>query len=176
MNLKNNSGNSILEGNRELVERIFRDAPFVGQLGIRLGSFGLGWCETSVNRSRELQQQHGFMHAGVLMTIADHTCGGAAASTVLENKDVITVENHVSFLRPASGTVLSCRAQVLRAGRNLIFVEADLSVDREGKLLLVAKATSTLAVIPRDRKRNTLQEQWNPNAMHCEDLVLKNLS
>jgi uncharacterized protein (TIGR00369 family) len=158
MKIENNTQNSILEGNRKLVERIFRDAPFVRLLEIRLGSFGLGWCETSVNISPDLQQQHGLVHAGVLMTMFDHTCGGAAASTVFENKDVITVENHVSFLSPASGTILSCRAEVLRAGRNLIFVEADLSVNREGKLPLVAKATSTLAVTPQDRKRNDSQE------------------
>jgi acyl-coenzyme A thioesterase PaaI-like protein len=48
-----------------------------------------GWCETRINVSPALQQ-HGFVHAGVLMTIADHTCGGAAASTMPDDKDVIT--------------------------------------------------------------------------------------
>src|SRR5580658_9268222 len=109
------------DGNRELVEQIFRDARFIGSLGIELKSFGRGWCETAVNVSPALQQQHGFVHAGVLMTIADHTCGGAAASVVPQEKDVITVENKTSFLRPASGSALICRGQVLRAGKNLIF-------------------------------------------------------
>ena len=87
------------DGNRSLVERIFQDAQFVRSLGIELTSFGKGWCETKIAVSPVLQQQHGFIHAGVLMTLADHTCGGAAASTVPADRDVITVENKISFLR-----------------------------------------------------------------------------
>jgi uncharacterized protein (TIGR00369 family) len=138
------------DGNRNLVEQIFRQAPFIGSLGITLVSFGNGWCETRIDIVSALQQQHGFVHAGVLMTIADHTCGGAAASTVPEDKDVITVENKTSFLRPATGSVLICRAQTLRAGRSLIFVEAEVTIERNENRLLVAKTSSTLAVIPRN--------------------------
>src|SRR5277367_3173061 len=122
-------GVKMADGNRSLVERIFEDAQFVRSLGVELTSVGRGWCEAKLNVSPVLQQQHGFVHAGVLMTLADHTCGGAAASTVPEGKDVITVENKVSFLRPASGSDLICRAEVLRAGRNLIFVEAEVMVE-----------------------------------------------
>jgi uncharacterized protein (TIGR00369 family) len=136
------------DGNRPLVERIFENAKFVRSLGIELVSSGRGWCQTRVTAMPSHLQQHGFVHAGVIMTIADHTCGGAAASTVPEDKDVITVENKTSFLRPASGPELICRAQVLRAGKNLIFVEAEVSSQRNGDLILVAKASSTLAVIP----------------------------
>lgn len=135
------------DGNRSLVERIFRDAQFVRSLGIELTSFGKGWCETRVNVSPVLQQQHGFIHAGVLMTIADHTCGGAAASTVPEDQDVVTVENKVSFLRPALGKALFCRATVLRTGRTLVFVEAEITAENGEGRIMVAKASSTLAVI-----------------------------
>jgi uncharacterized protein (TIGR00369 family) len=136
------------DGNRSLVERIFRDAQFVRSLGIELTSFGNGWCETRVNVSPVLQQQHGFIHAGVLMTIADHTCGGAAAST-MPDKDVLTIENKISFLRPALGNTLICRATVLRAGRTLAFAEAEITVENGKGRVMVAKASSTLAIIPK---------------------------
>lgn len=135
--------------NRDLVEQIFQGATFIGSLGIKLTSYGEGWCETTVDVVPTLQQQHGFVHAGVLMTIADHTCGGAAASVVPEEKDVITVENKTTFLRPASGSPLLWRSQVLRAGKSLIFVEAEVAVERNGERVTVAKTSSTLAVIPR---------------------------
>ena len=111
-----------------LIEEIFRDARFVQSLGIELSSWGRGWCETKVNILPTHKQQHGFIHAGVLMTLGDHTCGGAAATTVPEGKDVITVENKISFLRPASGLELS---------------------ERDSVRVVVAKTSSTLAVIPR---------------------------
>ena len=95
-------------GNRGAVERVFREAEFVRSLGIELAAHGAGWCETRVKILPALRQQHGFAHAGVLVTLADHTSGGAAASTVAEDRDVITVENTISFLRPAASAELFC--------------------------------------------------------------------
>ncbi|HEY3939641.1 MAG TPA: PaaI family thioesterase [Bryobacteraceae bacterium] len=143
-----------MPANRELVEQIFQDAPFLQSLGIELDAFGFGWCETKVRTTRLLQQQHGFIHAGALMTIADHTCGAAAASTMPESKDVITVENKISFLRPAAGPILLCRSDVLRSGRNLVFAEADVWIERDGARVLAAKMSSTLAVIPLGSRKS----------------------
>jgi uncharacterized protein (TIGR00369 family) len=138
--------------NRRLVERIFQDAQFIRLLGIELTSYGKGWCETRMNGSSSLRQQHGLIHGGALMTLADHTCGGAAASTVPEDREVITVENKITFLRPASGPDLLCRAEVLRTGRNLVFVEAVVMAAGEEGRVMVAKSSSTLAVIPLNMK------------------------
>ena len=142
------------EANRNLVRRIFEDARFVRSLGIELLSFDDGWCETRVKVVPSLEQQHGLVHAGVLMTLSDHTCGGAAATTAPEGQDVITVENKVSFLRPALGPILHCRAQVLRSGKRLIFVEAEIMADRPAGRVLAAKASSTLSLIPLKVRNN----------------------
>jgi len=131
-----------------LVKRIFEAAPFVRSLGIELTSFGDGWCEARLNVISALEQQHGLVHAGVIMTPAGHTCGGAAVTIAPEGPDVITVENKVSFLRPAVGPSLFCRAQVFRAGKRLIFVEAEVTVEHGTERLIAAKASSTLAFIP----------------------------
>jgi uncharacterized protein (TIGR00369 family) len=136
------------DANKRLVEGIFRIATFIGSLGIELTGLGFGWCETKLKVTSAQLQQHGFVHGGVLMTIADHTCGGAALSTIPEGKDLITVENKVSFLRPAPGLELTSRAEVLRTGKSLVFVEAEVFALRDGRHVLVAKASSTLAVIP----------------------------
>jgi uncharacterized protein (TIGR00369 family) len=136
------------EGNRQLVERIFAKAEFVRALGLELVASGKGWCETRLTLTASHRQQHGLVHGGVLMTMADHACGGAAGSSVAEDKDVITVENKTTFLRPASGQELACRAEVLRTGKNLVFVEGEVWSERDGKRVLVAKMSSTLAVIP----------------------------
>lgn len=140
--------------NGNLVKRIFEDARFVRSLGIELVSFGEGWYETRVKVVPSLEQQHGLVHAGVLMTLADHTCGGAAATTAPEGKDVITVENKVSFLRPAVGSILHCRAEVLRTGNRLIFVEAEIMTDGPSGRVLAAKASSTLSLIPLRLRNN----------------------
>jgi uncharacterized protein (TIGR00369 family) len=137
----------VTEHNHSLVKQIFERARFIRSLGIELTSFGEGWCESQINVTPSLEQQHGLIHAGVLMTLADHTCGGAAATMAPEAQDVITVENKVSFLRPASGRVLFCRADVLRAGKRLVFVEAKVETEQGSDREIVAKASSTLAFI-----------------------------
>jgi uncharacterized protein (TIGR00369 family) len=139
------------DANLDLVKEIFRKAAFIRSLGIKLTSCGRGWCETRMKRKPGLRQQHGFIHAGALMTLADHTCGGAAASTVPKGRDVITAEVKVSFLRPAGGENLICRAEVLKAGKNLIFVEATVMTENKGGRMTVVKASSTLAVLKNRR-------------------------
>jgi len=136
------------ERNHKLVNQIFENAQFIRSLGVELISCGDGWCETRIHVTPTLEQQHGLVHAGVLMTLADHTCGGAAATMAPAGQDVITVENKVSFLRPASGPLLFCRADVLRAGKRLVFVEAKVSTEQANDSAIVAKASSTLAFIP----------------------------
>ena len=118
--MSENQMDQMNDANISLVREIFLKAKFIRSLGIELTASGRGWCETRVNGTPVLRQQHGFIHAGVLMTIADHACGGAAATTVPEGRDVITIENKVSFLRPASGLRLkTSRAEVLRTGEIL---------------------------------------------------------
>jgi uncharacterized protein (TIGR00369 family) len=134
-----------------LVRQIFGRAKFIQWLEIELVGFGPGWCEARMVVTDKMHQQHGIVHAGVLMTLSDHCCGGAAATTVPAGKDVITVEDKVTFLRPAVGSELLCRGTVLRTGKNLIFSEAETTIPGNGAAdrILVAKMSSTLAVIPR---------------------------
>jgi uncharacterized protein (TIGR00369 family) len=128
-----------------LIEQIFANAPFIQSLGIELAGFGEGWCETRLQVVATQRQQHGVVHAGVVMTLADHSCGGAAVTMAPPGHDVITIENKVSFLRPAPAATLLCRAVTLRAGKRIAFVEAEVKTDAS---VLVAKASSTLSFIP----------------------------
>jgi uncharacterized protein (TIGR00369 family) len=128
------------------VQRIFDKANFIRDLGITVTDVGDGWCETSLSITDRHRQQHGYVHAGVVATMADHTAGGACRSASGE-RDVITVEFKINFFRPATGDRLRCRAQVLRAGKSIIVAEAEVfSVESAGEKL-VAKLTETCAVI-----------------------------
>ena len=102
-----------------------------------------GVCETSLVVQERLRQQHGFVHGGVIATMADHTAGGAARS-VSGDKDVLTVEFKINYLRPAIGDRLRCTASVLRAGKTVIVAEALVYAGNAGKETLVAKLTETL--------------------------------
>lgn len=127
----------------ESVESIFYRANFIRDLDIRLDKVSEGICETSLVVQERLRQQHGFVHGGVIATMADHTAGGAARS-VSGDKDVLTVEFKINYLRPAMGDRLRCTAAVLRAGKTVIVAEALVYAGNAGKETLVAKLTETL--------------------------------
>lgn len=134
------------------VAPIFVDAAFVNDLGITLNGVGPGWCETALVVVAKHLQQHGHVHAGVITTLADHTCGGAARAAVQPGSDVITIEFKMNFLRPARARNLTCRGETLRAGRNIVVAESEVFAGEGSGRLLVAKCTSTLAVIPQGER------------------------
>ena len=130
----------------ESVESIFYQANFIRDLNIRLDKVSEGICETSLVVQERLRQQHGFIHGGVIATMADHTAGGAAHS-VSGEKDVLTVEFKINYLRPAIGDRLRCTASVLRGGKTVIVAEALVYADSAGKETPVAKLTETLFLV-----------------------------
>lgn len=111
---------------REQAEEVFARAPFIQRLGVRLRGLGEGWLETEVDLTPELWQQHGFAHAGVVATLADHTAGGAATTVIGEGKTVLTSSYTLYLLRPAGGELLHCRGEVVRVGARLIVTQADV--------------------------------------------------
>lgn len=94
---------------------------------------------------RELTQQHGFIHAGVLTAIADSACGYTAATLSPAGTEVLTVEYKVNFLAPASGPRVVARARALRHGRRLTVCAADVYSGSGGEETLVATMLATIA-------------------------------
>jgi len=122
-------------------------APFVQALGIRMLSLEPGLCTTELAVRADHAQQDGFVHAGVVATLADHTAGAAAVTLVRAEESILSIEYKINLLRPAVGATLSCRGTVLRQGRTIIVAEAEVRCEVDGADKLVAKATVTLAVV-----------------------------
>jgi uncharacterized protein (TIGR00369 family) len=73
-----------------------------------------------------LGQQNGYVHAGIVTTIADSACGYAALSMAAPGVDVLSVEFKVNLLSPAAGERLQARGRVVRAGRTITVCAADV--------------------------------------------------
>jgi uncharacterized protein (TIGR00369 family) len=80
----------------------------------------------------ELAQQHGFFHAGALTALADTAAGYAAFALMPEDAAVLTVEFKMNLLRPGRGATAVARAEVLKPGRTLMAVRADVFCVMEG--------------------------------------------
>lgn len=104
----------------------FGRQPFMAHLGARITALAPGFCEITVNYRRELTQQHGFVHGGVLASIADSAAGYAAFSLMPADASVLTVEYKLNLLRPGRGEAMIARGRVLKPGRTLSIVQADV--------------------------------------------------
>jgi uncharacterized protein (TIGR00369 family) len=110
-----------------------------------------GYFQSRVQIQEHHRQQDGFIHAGVMATMADHTAGYAAFTTVPEEFQILTIEFKINFLRPAYGSTLVCRSKVIREGQQIIIAESEVFDQREGEEAAVAKALVTLMAVHRDK-------------------------
>ena len=131
---------------RASVEAGFAGGGFGQDAGIRLVDCGPGWVTSEVVIEPRHLQQNGVVHGGLMATMADHTAGAAAVTLAAAGQIGMTAELKVSMLRAARAPRLECRGQVLKQGRSLSFVEAEVyAVDGERREL-VAKASATMAI------------------------------
>lgn len=107
-----------------------------------------GTFDSRVEILEDHRQQDGFIHAGVMATMADHTAGYSAFTTVPEGFQILTIEFKINFLRPAFGEALRCASRVIREGRKVIVAESEVFDVREGGETPVAKAMVTLMAVP----------------------------
>ena len=110
-----------------------------------------GYFQSRVKIREDHRQQDGFIHAGVMATMADHTAGYAAFTTVSEDFQILTIEFKVNFLRPARGDVLVCRSRVIRGGNQVIVSESEVFDQGEEGEILAAKAMVTLMAVHKDK-------------------------
>lgn len=89
---------------------------------------------------------HGAVHGAVLFALVD-TSMGAATLAVLEPENwCATIEIHTRFLRPVFAGRIEAVATVVKAGRRIVHLEADVT-DGQGRS--VARASGSFAVLPR---------------------------
>jgi uncharacterized protein (TIGR00369 family) len=74
----------------------------------------------------DLTQQHKFVHGGVVGMIADSAGGYAAFTLMPADASVLTVEYKINMMAPAEGETLVARGEVIRPGRTLSVVRADV--------------------------------------------------
>jgi uncharacterized protein (TIGR00369 family) len=133
---------------RDRVLDSFQRQPFMRTLNVDLVCIEAGYCELRVAYQRELTQQHGYFHAGVLATIADNSAGYAAFSLMQDNSTPLTVEFKINLLSPGQGECLIAKSKVIKNGRTLKICQAEVFNEKEGEESLCAIAIVSLMELP----------------------------
>ena len=114
-------------------------------VGAELSRVEPGIVEVTLPYREDLAQQNGYLHAGMVTTIADSACGYAAFSLMPPNSQVLSVEFKVNLLRPAKGVSFLASAEVIKAGKTLTVVRADVfAMDQNGQRELIATMLATM--------------------------------
>jgi uncharacterized protein (TIGR00369 family) len=129
----------------EKVAESFAKQSFMHTLKAELVSVAPGRVEVGVENWPGLQQQHGFVHAGVTTTLLDNACGYAAISLKPAGIEVLTLEFKVNLLNPGRGERMVAVAQVLKDGRQVTVVQADAyGVQGDGSRVHVATMLASM--------------------------------
>ena len=114
--------------------------PFAKLLGIELDSQEPGHAVMSMKIREHHKQNHGVVHGGGVAALIDSAMALAIMPMLAENERTTTVDLTIHYLRPLTEGTARASARVIRAGRRVITVSAELFDDKDK---LAATAIST---------------------------------
>ncbi len=122
---------------------------FMKHIGFELTNIGEGLVEGEMLIQQIHKQQNEALHGGLVSTLCDIVAGFAAFSLVPEGKHVVTAEIKVSCLKGGVGEKVYAKGWVLKPGNRLSFCESEVWTINGEERTLIAKATTTMAVIDK---------------------------
>ena len=126
------------------VRASFARQRFMATLGASLERVAPGEVAIAFTHRDELTQQHGFLHAGVMTSVADSACGYAALSLMEAGAGVLSVEFKVNMLAPAVGDRFIATGRVVRSGRTLTVCAGEVTTERNGETVQVLLMQATM--------------------------------
>ena len=129
----------------ERIRESFDRQGFMRTLGAVLESVEPGTVTITCGFAEGLTQQHGLFHGGVVASLVDVACGYAALSVMPADREVLTVEFKINFLKPAQTERVFAVGQVVQAGRTLTVCEG--SVFDATRTRLLARMTATMMAV-----------------------------
>jgi uncharacterized protein (TIGR00369 family) len=120
--------------------KALQSVPYAELLGIKVKEVSAGSATLFFKIRKEHLQNHGVVHGGAIASLIDTAMAFAVISVLPPSERVSTVDLTVSYLQPLTEGTIWTTAQVLRSGRRLIRVSANVFDDARN---LAATALST---------------------------------
>jgi uncharacterized protein (TIGR00369 family) len=120
---------------------------FMTLVGAEISELTRGSCTLEVGRRPELLQQYGLFHGGVTAFLVDNATTIAAATS--RGQPALTAEYKLNLLSPATGERLICRARVIKPGRQVAVVAADVFCVTDGIEKHTATAMASIAMLEK---------------------------
>lgn len=120
--------------------------PFGQLLGLEFSKMedGESFCKLLIKE--QLLNPYGYVHGGVIYSLADTAMGGALYSSLRSNERCATVEMRVSYFTGVTSGLLECDAKVVHRSGRLGHLEAEVMSDQ----VLIAKASATFSIFAHE--------------------------
>ena len=129
------------------ITQSFASQTMMQTLGARLADVSPGTVRIEAPILPGLRQQQGFGHAGLTFALGDTAAGYAALSLMPPDRDVLTAEIKINLLAPAIGDLLIATGRVIKAGRRLMVVSAEVHAKQGDTLTLIAILQGTMVPV-----------------------------
>lgn len=129
--------------NEEYIQAAFevvRKTPYLQHLGIELVEMSEGTATMKMPMKEELRQPYGLLHGGATASLIDTATAFAVVAAIGREEKATTVDLTVHYLRPVVNETTICVAKVVRAGKRLITVSAEVH-NEHGKMIAAALST-----------------------------------
>lgn len=129
------------------LKREINRIPFPSLLGNRIERLRPGFAVVSVRYKNKLTQGYGFIHGGVLASLAD-TAAAFATRTLIEPEDkLVTLELKINYINPAQSD-LKALAKIIHKGRRTVVLDVEV---KDKKNRLCAKALVTYIIFVKGK-------------------------
>ena len=130
----------ISEENKERARSALADLAFARLIGMELVDIRLGEADVKIAIRDDLRQPYGILHGGVTASLIDTAMAFAVRTHLQDHQITTSVDLTVHYLRPHSQGEIVCTARVVRPGKRVFTVSADV-VNEDGKLIATGIST-----------------------------------
>ena len=127
---------------REFAANALHSLPFSKLIGMKLVDLRPDEAVLSIEMRDDLRQPSGVLHGGVTATLIDTAMAFAVRTRLEMTEATATIDLTVHYLRPHLTGVFTCTAKIVRAGKRIFTVSADVH-NEEGKLIATGISTYT---------------------------------
>lgn len=126
------------------VRASFARQTMMATLGAELLDLGPGTARIAAPILPGSRQQQDAGHAALTFAIGDSAAGYAALTMFGEEDEIMTVEMKINLLRPALGDRLIAEGRVIKPGRRITVVAAEVWAETDGQRKQIALLQGTM--------------------------------
>ncbi len=132
----------VTEEQKQAAAEMIKKVPFPSLLGFELVDLKYGEAVLKLKMRDQLRQPYGTLHGGATASLIDTAMAFACVTCLSETEQSTTIDLTVHYLRPHIEGEVFCTAKVVRAGKRILTVSAEV-VNEHGKIIATALSTYT---------------------------------